>query len=504
LSSASALSVLSNKGRRVKWPDGRSPDSRLGDIADVACSPTFSLNPDDKIFTIGSCFARNIEQRLNEIGFDTPMYSPQIHAMRAEVGLDASSLNKYNTATIRHELEWAFGAPMPDEDRILLPLPGGNRHDLFLNQGHKRLSLEQARHARATIGGKYRQAKESRIVVITLGLAEAWFDTESGLHINEMPPLSALRKEPDRFVFDVFSYEDILADLNAIHALLKEHGHPDFKILLTVSPVPLRTTFRDVDVIWANTYSKSVQRSAAEAFAAMHANVNYFPSYEIVTLSDRRTAFESDNRHVQVGLVERIVDRFISEYMPGVQLPTRTTAVAPSVVNDLSDPQSIIATAKFHTRHGEFAEAAECYRRILTDFASWIQPTVEPQLRARYAACLLQIGDAAGAMQQTRQAQDNPHADSSVLLKCAENFLAAGDTLAARAVLEKVEKIEPASAQLRLLRARCSMIEGDLAQASSIFATLLNEQNVPDDVRRRAMRWAEKMPQAGSQLSAVN
>ena len=85
-----------------------------------------------------------------------------------------------------------------------------------------------------------------------------------------------------------FGDYEILEELEAIHALLSAHCLPDFKMLATVSPVPLQATFRPEDVMTANAYSKAVQRAALEAFVLRHNNVDYFPSFETVTLTDRR------------------------------------------------------------------------------------------------------------------------------------------------------------------------------------------------------------------------
>jgi len=76
-------------------------------------------------------------------------------------------------------------------------------------------------------------------------------------------------------------------------------------MLVTVSPVPLLSTFRDVDVLVANTYSKSVQRAAIDEFIADADGVDYFPSYEFVMLSNPTIAWSrGDYRHVNADLVK--------------------------------------------------------------------------------------------------------------------------------------------------------------------------------------------------------
>lgn len=78
------------------------------------------------------------------------------------------------------------------------------------------------------------------------------------------------------------------------------------RIILTVSPVPLQTTFSGQDCILAITQSKAVLRCAAEALASSFGRaVDYFPSFEIVQ-SGGLAAFEDDFIHVRRDVVKRI------------------------------------------------------------------------------------------------------------------------------------------------------------------------------------------------------
>ncbi len=64
----------------------------------------------------------------------------------------------------------------------------------------------------------------------------------------------------------------------------------------------------------ANAYMKSVLRAAAEAFVRGHEDVDYFPSYESVVLSDRRYAWRADQAHVSDEMVRLNVVRMIEAY----------------------------------------------------------------------------------------------------------------------------------------------------------------------------------------------
>jgi tetratricopeptide (TPR) repeat protein len=111
-------------------------------------------------------------------------------------------------------------------------------------------------------------------------------------------------------------------------ALLGEVCPAGHRIILTVSPVPLGATFTGSDVAVANCYSKSVLRAAAEAAVAEFDHIEYFPSYESVTLSERALAFAEDQIHVTGPLVAFNVDRMIRRYMGGAELETSRDVIA--------------------------------------------------------------------------------------------------------------------------------------------------------------------------------
>ena len=387
-----AINRLRTEGRRVRWPDQREPERRMDGLVMVTSKPGFQICPGDRIFTMGSCFARNIERRLGEIGFATVMYDEGLLKELQALGHDLGYMNKYNSASIRAEMGWALGAPRPPEDHVLLPL-GEGAHDLFAYPGTKFVqSLENVRTARRIIESRAARIRDCRIVILTLGLAEVWYDAVSGLHINAAPPKSAIVAEPDRFFLDVYSYEEIVADLEAIHALLDSQGHPDFHMLITVSPVPMRMTFRPLDAMAANGYSKAVQRAAIEAFVSAHDNVDYFPSFEPITLTDRRISFEVDNRHVQPAVVSQIVDRFMGIYAPDAQFEPSAEPLqesAPATAKDLA------IAGKLHQEQRKFKAATDFYSRAIAshdDGSLAASKLTVPHLRAKLAGCLYKAG----------------------------------------------------------------------------------------------------------------
>ncbi|MBI3438916.1 MAG: GSCFA domain-containing protein, partial [Proteobacteria bacterium] len=106
--------------------------------------------------------------------------------------------------------------------------------------------------------------------------------------------------------------------LETLHVVARS-ANPRLKTIVTVSPVPLETTFSGQDIFVANMHSKSVLRAAAERFAQAHADVDYFPSYEMVLGPARNEAFARDCLHVRDPLVRAVIGRFVELYLPNLR-----------------------------------------------------------------------------------------------------------------------------------------------------------------------------------------
>jgi hypothetical protein len=88
------------------------------------------------------------------------------------------------------------------------------------------------------------------------------------------------------------------------------------RFIVTVSPVPLASTFKDQDVVVANGGSKATLRAVAEELHRRYDFVDYFPSYEFVTNSPRSLAWAEDQLHVAAPMVARITETFVKLYYP--------------------------------------------------------------------------------------------------------------------------------------------------------------------------------------------
>ena len=280
-------------------------------------TPKFKFARDDKIYAIGSCFARGIEHALTARGVTVESMAREFATFQP-VNKEVTGLgftNKYNTFSILNELSWALDPEAAFPVDSIFQVTESAWFDPHCTPTLELAGFSETLNRRALMQTVAKRVAHCRGLIITLGLVEAWRDCKTGIYTNSTPIRSALKPDPDRYEFHVTSFVENWESLESIHALLTRYGHPDLRIVITVSPVPLLATFSKMDVVVANTYGKSLLRTVAQEWAAAHENVDYFPSYEIVQNSSREAVWEADLRHVTGAAVEHIMDLFVREYI---------------------------------------------------------------------------------------------------------------------------------------------------------------------------------------------
>ncbi len=279
-------------------------------LAVAGADPAFALNANDAFFCIGSCFARNIEEHLMYRGITT--LSKAI-ALRGGTGRPNAGVNKFTTGSMLNELRWALlGEPWPQT--ALVDHDGGWR-DLQLSPRAVAIAHGDACARRERVVSYFRRVRDASVIIITLGLVETWFDAESGLALNVAPPLAVVRRYPGRFGMRVCDYAENRAALEAIYDIVESSARPGVRIVVTVSPVPLEHTFSGEDVIVANAYGKATLLAAARDSARGRPLVQYYPSYETITVSHRSLAYSAaDNHHVRDDAVGAITSHFLRTY----------------------------------------------------------------------------------------------------------------------------------------------------------------------------------------------
>lgn len=303
-----------------RWSEGRDPGDPESAHARIATGivlpnvvPKFRLAADDIYFCIGSCFARNVEEQL--IYRRLPVISRSVpfadHTARPN-----GAVNKYTPASILNELRWALGdVPFPESSLVE---DDGLFRDLQLAARTPAAPLEVVRKRRAQVRHYFARLREASVAIVTLGLVETWYDAVAGVMLNAAPSPGMIRRFPDRFSLVVTDYTDNVRTLREIYEILSGCAVRPLRIVVSVSPVPMSETFTGRDVVTANAYSKSTLRAAAEDSARSYANVDYYPSYEAITVSNRSLTYNSgDDLHVLDAAVRLVTAHFLESYGAG-------------------------------------------------------------------------------------------------------------------------------------------------------------------------------------------
>lgn len=299
------------------WPAFNDRNNRLWPIAKPEFKASFSIKSGAEVFTMGSCFARNIENALIKRGLNVPTYE----FMRNHNELRPQFLNLYSVASIYNELSWALDPSQPYnfDDNIAEVTPGGFI-DLHLADAVKPTAKESVVEIREHIISLTKAVKHCDVFILTLGLVESWWDQETQRHLNVTPPKRLVMQNPDRFQLHVLDYPEVSRYLHQSMDLLAKARETPPMTLITVSPIPLSRTFTMKDVAIANTYSKSVLRTVAEEMVESYDFVDYFPSFESFMLSDPRLAWQEDRVHADRQAVAQNVDRMIMAYVQGAKV----------------------------------------------------------------------------------------------------------------------------------------------------------------------------------------
>ncbi|PYF10041.1 GSCFA family protein [Rhodobacter viridis] len=302
-----------NALRRINKSLSRYPsddDERFVDgLIYPTIRPNFHITPGEKVFTVGSCFARNMEKQLGEYDVPTLRYVPPEGDSLSQRG--STVFNEYNPGTIARRLLSAIHHDAEYEKGIIKE--GTGYSDLYIT-GSQPCALEVVQKRRALMGDIYKELPGCDLLIITLGLIEAWYDRETGTYLNRAPASGAMR-DPEgvgqRFEMHVLNVQDCLDLLVPAFESVFAAGLK--RIMLTVSPVPLQFSFGGGDPVVANSYSKAVLRCVAEKLVTDFERVDYFPSYEMVT-TYAGNPFITDNVHVKPEVVARVTRYMLDCY----------------------------------------------------------------------------------------------------------------------------------------------------------------------------------------------
>jgi hypothetical protein len=286
----------------------------------------FEIKATDKVATAGSCFAQHIARNMRARNFQVLDFEPpppglsEADRTRFGYGLySARYANIYVVAQLLQLMREALGRIELGAENIW------ERDGRFFDASRPSVEPDGLPSADDVLVARRRHLYQVRrllrsmnVFVFTMGLTEAWIHEPTGVVYPTAPGVIAGEYDPNIHSFKNFGFLEILRDLEAIRTLLKKIN-PDVRFLLTVSPVPLTATASNDHVLVATMYSKSVLRAVAGEMSNRHEDVDYFPSYEIVSSHPARGQFYEPNlRQVHPSGVEAVMRYFFDQHEPPV------------------------------------------------------------------------------------------------------------------------------------------------------------------------------------------
>ncbi|WP_083507626.1 GSCFA domain-containing protein [Aureimonas frigidaquae] len=301
--------------------NGQSGFERIhrGQVPEIKHTPKFKLPKDAAYFTIGSCFARNVERALisREMNvLNTECKIPGEYYAAKGPDNRNSALNAYNPHSMRDLLSYADREDWQTIGALQISEAEDVWADMLLS-GLRLLTQGELLNVRTQLRSTYQLLPEADVFIMTLGYTESWRDDASGIFTNRSPAgaRQTQRYGQSRFSFFNADAVSVIEAINASIATVRNKTNGRVRTILTVSPVPLSGTYSGMDVISANVYSKSTLVTAARQIASQHTDVDYFPSYEMVSLAKPEVAWKSDGAHVQPALVDAVIGRFVELYI---------------------------------------------------------------------------------------------------------------------------------------------------------------------------------------------
>ena len=306
----------------------------------------FKIHPKSKIATAGSCFAQHISRHLKKNGYKVLDVEPPPPSLpkdlRQKFGFSMYSARYGNIYTVRQLLQLAQEVAGEWTPKNYIWEKDGKFFDALRPavEPEGLDSVEEVqKHRQIHISRVGQLFKDLDVFIFTLGLTEMWVDKRSGTVYPTAPGVLAGEFDEENFEFQNPNFRLINRDMREFIKLLRRiRGDKEFKMILTVSPVPLTATASGNHVLSSTVYSKSILRAVA-GFWAEKPFVDYFPSYEIVTNPRMHSTGFSDNlRSVRNEAVETVMKHFFASH--SIARPSKKSSLV-SAGNDKGNSDGI-------------------------------------------------------------------------------------------------------------------------------------------------------------------
>lgn len=249
---------------------------------------SISISYQDRIMTLGSCFAENIGKKLQDVYFETTINPFGV---------------LYNPVSISKSIELLIENKPFTEKNLF------EYHSIWQSFSHSSLYSDiTAEKCLENINTSFENAasliRNTNFLLITFGTAWVYENKKSGSVVSNCHKLPASNFNRRRLTVEeiVTDYSELINKLN--------HLFPDINVIFSVSPIR-----HWKDGAHENTISKSTLLLAIDALQNRFENVHYFQAYEIQLdeLRDYRF-YASDMLHPSDVAVDYIWKRFSETY----------------------------------------------------------------------------------------------------------------------------------------------------------------------------------------------
>lgn len=238
--------------------------------------PAPLITKTDLVFTLGSCFARNLAEQMGTTG------QPIGHTVMEE---------------------W-INSPLANQTMLDYAI----EQRPFLSDNHaEAFPVMNLTELREMVG-------RAKLLVFTVGLAYCFFS--KGKFVVKVNPQGLA---DGTIIQRLTTVDENVKWLRQIVRLLRK-VNPDLKIVFSLSPVPLNTSFTSLSAMTSDCLSKSTLRLALNEFMSQGPrDVYYWPAFEVVRWlsghTGRMYGDDGNPRHVSKDTVKIIVELFIKHYV---------------------------------------------------------------------------------------------------------------------------------------------------------------------------------------------
>lgn len=281
---------------------------------------SFRLKKRSKLFILGNPFARSIEDNLVILVFELATFKFEFSYLEFPSD-NIAILDRYAPDLIYEEEMWAFSVienPGSFSTNIEKSNLISNRGIVDLQFGFHPVSVDISNQRRRQMLKIWEHIKNRDCIVLTFGTNDRWIDSSTGFSIADAPlqPMIA-REHWGRFSFTTLSFSDTFNYVKETIDLITSIS-PKNKFHFTMAPVPIRKNFCFQDILNANEACKEKLRSICDEIIDQYFEVDYLPSYEMISICSSDVSFRKELLHLRQEAVSKIVSLLRESYFSDV------------------------------------------------------------------------------------------------------------------------------------------------------------------------------------------